>query len=501
MRGRHTVLGFLASALALLPAAPVTGQSPAWPAADPQARDAALFDARRPAEAEGRLTVRDGFTLALAGDLIISRPLTQAAPVPGFGPLMAVIAGSDAAFGNLETTLIDVRHFQGGPYPFDGDWANIGLPSVAPDLRRMGFGLLGRANNHALDWGLEGMRETGRHLDEAGIGYAGVGETAALARAPAYLETARGRVALVSFATTFRPTSEAMAPHGTAPARAGLSAVHLTLLVHVTQDTLKSLAAADCQMNQRSCGALPRSLALHGTTYVPDQRQFNEYRIDPQDLAELGRSIREARQHADLVIVAVHSHECEWDCDTGPKPELPGAFLKDLAHGAVDAGADVFVTTGIHNLGPMEIYHGRAVFYGLSNFFWSDIQEPVPQELFQRNRALLEQAYQYPERATDYDLTAPLNAGSFATAFTFQSVLAQVSFAHGAVSLIRLYPVSLGYGDNLRTSGTPRLETRTAQAHATIEQIVQRTGAYGLAALRPVPCGGGAVCIAVPPGH
>jgi poly-gamma-glutamate capsule biosynthesis protein CapA/YwtB (metallophosphatase superfamily) len=500
-RAGHLVFGLLASALALLSAGPGNGQTPAWPEADPQIRDPALFDERRPMEAESRLTVADGFTLALAGDLIIARPLTQATPVPGFAQLMAVIRGSDVAFGNLETSLIDIRHFQGGPYPFDGDWANIGLPAVAPDLRRMGFAVVGRANNHALDWGLEGMRETSHHLDEAGIGFAGVGETAALARAPAYLESSRGRIALVAFATTFRPTSEAMSPHGTAPARAGLSAVHLSLLVHVTQDTLKSLAAADCLMYQRSCGALPATLVLHGTTYMLDQRQFNEYRMDPQDLADLGRSIREARQHADLVIVAVHSHECEWDCDTEAKPELPGAFLKDLAHGAIDAGADVFVTTGIHNLGPIEFYHGRAVFYGLSNFFWSDIQEPVPQELYARNRVLLEQAYQHPARATDYDLTAPLNAGSFATAFTFQSVLAQVSFAHGATSLIRLYPVSLGYGENLRTSGTPRLETRPAEVRATIGQIVERTGAYGLAQLTPVPCGGGAVCVAAPAAH
>jgi hypothetical protein len=113
---------------------------------------------------------------------------------------------------------------------------------------------------------------------------------------------------------------------------------------------------------------------------------------------------------------------------------------------------------------------------------------------------LLAQAYRHPERATDYDLTAPLNAGSFATSFTFQSVLAQLSFAHGAVSAIRLYPVSLGYGDNLRSSGTPRLETRAAQASAILQQIVQRTAAFGLPALSLKACGGGASCVAVP-GH
>ena len=179
-------------------------------------------------------------------------------------------------------------------------------------------------------------------------------------------------------------------------------------------------------------------------------------------------------------------------------PQIPAQFLKDLAHAAIEAGADVFATTGVHNLGPIEIYHGRPVFYGLANFFWSDIQEPVPEELFALNRSLLEQAYRHPERATDYDLTAPLNAASFATPFTFQSVLAQVTVYHGAVTQIRLYPVSLGYGDNLRSSGTPRLVSTTPEANAILQQIIQRTAAFGLPALSVKSCGGGASCIAVP---
>jgi poly-gamma-glutamate capsule biosynthesis protein CapA/YwtB (metallophosphatase superfamily) len=476
----------------------VVHAAPPWPAVDPEPADAALFDPARPLAQESRLSVADNFSLALVGDMIISRPLTQAAPVPGFEPLLEVIRHSDAAIGNLETTLIDIRHFTGAPYPFAGDWANIGLPSVAPDLRRMGFGLVARANNHAMDWGLEGLRETARHLDEAGVVSAGAGNTAALARAPAYYESAKGRVALVAFATTFRPGSEAMAPHGTAPGRPGLSAVHVNLTVHVTESGMLALATASCQLYQRSCGAPPAALEFSGIRYVRDSRQFNEYLMDPADLAEVGRSIREARQHADVVIVAVHSHECAWDCDAPQTAQIPAEFLKDLAHGAIDAGADVFAITGIHNLGPIEVYRGRPVFYGLSNFFWSDIQEPVPQELYSLNRSLLEQAYKHPERATDYDLTAPLNAGSFATAFTFQSVLALVTFAHGQVAGVRLYPVSLGYGDNLRSSGTPRLVTGTREATAILQQVVDRTRAYGLPALSIHPCAGGASCIPLP---
>lgn len=45
----------------------------------------------------------------------------------------------------------------------------------------MGFDMLSYANNHTFDWGVEGMRETCRILDENEIIYSGVGENLAQA--------------------------------------------------------------------------------------------------------------------------------------------------------------------------------------------------------------------------------------------------------------------------------------------------------------------------------
>lgn len=472
--------------LALAGAAmPAGAEQPATAPAynDPGAREG-FFDPRRPLAAEARMTIADGFTLAVAGDLIITRPLSQAAKPKGFDALIGVIGGSDAAFGNLETPLLDIRYFKGAPFPFEGDWANLGEPAVAADLKAMGFDLVGRANNHVLDWGVEGMRETSGLLDAQGLAFAGVGEDAALARAPRYLETPKGRVALVSFATTFRPTSEAMPPRGQAPGRPGLSALHLTRTVHVTAAAMDALARADCALNKLNCEGAPDALTFEGVSYRRDTRAYDDYAIDPEDRAEIGRAIREARQHADLVIVAIHAHQCARNCGDTSAPQVPAEILKTIAHDAIDAGGDVFAASGIHNLGPIEIYRERPIFYGLGNFFWSDIIEPVPHELFQINRTMMEQGYAHPERATDYDLTAPLNATSFNNDFTFQSVLAQLRFAGGRLAEIRLNPVWLGYGETLRTSGTPRLESDPARAKAIFDAIAERTRAYGLPPLR-----------------
>ena len=72
-----------------------------------------------------------------------------------------------------------------------GSDAIIGTPAVARDLKTIGFDVMSRANNHATDWGLEGMRQTSRALDEAGIVHAGVGEHRAEARGARYFDTGK----------------------------------------------------------------------------------------------------------------------------------------------------------------------------------------------------------------------------------------------------------------------------------------------------------------------
>ena len=43
-------------------------------------------------------------------------------------------------------------------------------------------------------------------------------------------------------------------------------------------------------------------------------------------------------------------------------------FLIELAHKAIDNGADVFVGHGVHTLRGVEIYKGKPIFYGVASF-------------------------------------------------------------------------------------------------------------------------------------
>jgi poly-gamma-glutamate synthesis protein (capsule biosynthesis protein) len=459
--------------------------------ADPIEKDARHFDPRRPLARELTTDVPDGFTAGVVGDLIISRPLSQYAQrLPAFNSVLELLRSSDVQFGNLETTIFDVRNFAGAPYSWDGDWTNSSVPAVAQDLRSMGFAIVSRANNHSLDWGLEGMRETSRLLDGAGIVHAGTGEDRGRARAAQFLETPRARVALVSIASTFRPTTDALPGEGAAPGRAGLSALHVTRTVVVPPPAMAALARLDCTVHARHCTEIPGELELFDVKYRRGTAFEYDFAMDPEDLAEILKSVRSARENADFVIVAIHSHECTIDCDDPDQPRGAGNFLKELAHEAVDSGADLFVTTGNHNLGAIEMYRSavrgvRPIFYGLGNFFWSDVQDPLPHDLFQGNRSLLASAWKDPAKATDYDLTAPLNRDTFAHDFTFQSVIAVSRFDHNELAEIRLYPVELGYGERLPSSGIPRRVKDPRIAAAIFEQITEATHRFGLPRLEP----------------
>jgi poly-gamma-glutamate capsule biosynthesis protein CapA/YwtB (metallophosphatase superfamily) len=383
LAARIACLGF--AALLLTAVASARQVNPAGPGI----KNPALLDANRPPQRELQTNVPDGFTVTAVGDLIISRPLSQyAARDPHFKAVLDALHGTDVLYGNLETTIFDARTFKGYPYSFEGDWTNSSLPSVARDLRTMGFDLVSRANNHSFDWGLEGMRETNEWLNRAGIAYAGVGEDRALARAAAYFESSKARVGLVSFASTYRPTTDALPAQGAAPARPGLSALAVSEIVDLPPGDMQSLARVSCNLYRVGCGEVPPTIALFGNSFKTSDTFHYEYSVDPEDLAGIEAAIRSGKQNGDFLIAAIHSHECSVDCDDPNKAELPAGFLRGVAHGAIDSGADVFVTTGIHNLGPIEIYRGRPIFYGLRQLLLERHSvAPAPRSLSRECRA------------------------------------------------------------------------------------------------------------------
>jgi poly-gamma-glutamate synthesis protein (capsule biosynthesis protein) len=468
-----------------------------------------LFDPARPLARELEMSLDPAAVtdVIAVGDLVISRPLSHYGrpgrdggdpPEPAFARLLELLSApaTRAVCGNLETVIFELRGFSGAPYAWDGDWALSSTPAVADDLAAMGFTLLSRANNHAFDWGIEGVRETSRRLDRAGIAHAGTGDTLALARAAAHHEGGAGRIALVSCTATFRETTGALPARGTAPARPGVSAIAVsreTLVAPNVFELAGRLAAALPDTSHLEYGPRPGQepgegvVSLLGHRFVRDpdaeggRRVRYRHTIDEADLASVAHAIRLGKQHADFLIAALHSHEPATSDPDSP----PGGLTRTFARAAVEAGADMVVVTGIHRAGPVEIHRGCPIFHGLGNFFWSDIQEPLPHDLYARNADRIADAFAEPSGVTDADLTNLLNAGagnprtSFNTRSTFTSVLGRCRYARGRLQRVDLFPVDLGWPPRrLTRSGIPRLAAGEL-AEAILTDVARLSAPFG----------------------
>src|SRR5438105_2022718 len=133
-------------------------------------------------------------TMALTGDSLITMKLSVHTDQP-FLKLIELIRGADVAFTNFEMLLHDYE-----PYPStqSGGTYMRADPSIAKEIAWAGFDMVARANNHTGDYGVEGARLTTKHVAAAGLVQAGVGESLREAREAKYLDTDKGRVALVS---------------------------------------------------------------------------------------------------------------------------------------------------------------------------------------------------------------------------------------------------------------------------------------------------------------
>jgi poly-gamma-glutamate synthesis protein (capsule biosynthesis protein) len=131
--------------------------------------------------------------VALTGECMISRPLRPHREAR-FLRIRDLLHSADVRFGNGEILFHD---YEDPPGHLHVTYMR-GSPSLIGDLQWLGINLLSCANNHSHDFGEGGVLTNLRNLDRAGLVHAGTGRNYAEAVAPGYLETPRGRVALVA---------------------------------------------------------------------------------------------------------------------------------------------------------------------------------------------------------------------------------------------------------------------------------------------------------------
>jgi poly-gamma-glutamate capsule biosynthesis protein CapA/YwtB (metallophosphatase superfamily) len=275
----------------------------------------------------------NAMTITLTGQSMIRSDIRVTAPTAV--PVIQRLLKGDVIFTNLESAVAEkgetVHEGRGFLTP----------PEALDALETFGFNLLALSGNHAFDLKVTGIRNTIREADSRKIVHAGTGNNVAEAVAPGYLHTPKGTIALIASA------SGLITPGGSATAdRPGVNELRVE--------------AGDKE--NEATNDLPGVPAN-----TPNQ----------EDARRILQSIRDARQHADLVIVYQHNHVfgnhsfATIFTEGMPERLAPNDWLKKWTHEEIDAGADIIVMHGAPLLHGVEIYHGRPIFYDLGNFIYN----------------------------------------------------------------------------------------------------------------------------------
>lgn len=319
-------------------------------------------------------------TVALVGDLMPQRPFLGNVHTPGSAGVIALLEAADLVMANLECPLTT----RGAPA--DKLVAFRSNPSLARDLKAAGVDVVTLANNHMLDYGLDGMYDTAEALSGAGVAPVGAGRTLAEALNPAVREVSGARVAFLGVATTL-PVGSAAAPD-----RPGIAPIHVTTSYVVDPTSLDE---------------------------TPGIAPTVETRAWPEDVEKVADALVDAKRRADFCIVGIH-----WGVPNGWVAQFQdpiASYQRPLARALVEAGADAVVGHHPHVLHGIELIEGRPVFYSLGNF------------LFHTLRVGVQPVLRRPD--------PPYNWRSLRSPVNLDSAIALVTFEGGRASRTEIVPV------------------------------------------------------------
>ena len=268
--------------------------------------------------------IKDTLTFAFVGDIMMgttfpSRMLPADEGRNLFRDAKDILSRADIAAGNLEGTLCDggqtKKKVSSICYAFRTPTSYSHL------LKEAGFDFLGMANNHANDFGLEGIVSTEKELDAMGIG------------------------------------------------RAGIAGRQEYAILEIRGDDVTEV--------HRDENSNPAS--THPRTSTPSIRVgfcafgHNSYTITHTDTANVSRILKKLRSQVDLLVVCFHG-----GAEGAKASHLPQGkelflgenrgSLRQFAHQCIDLGADIVYGHGPHVPRCIELYNDKLIAYSLGNF-------------------------------------------------------------------------------------------------------------------------------------
>jgi poly-gamma-glutamate synthesis protein (capsule biosynthesis protein) len=380
----------------------------------------------------------------------------------GFAGVVDALRSVSIGLTTLEENLLDGKNIPHADTPGTIRWP-YGTRRQAEDLRRVGITVVSLANNHATDYGIEGMKQTQEILDDQGLRHAGSGADLAVAQAPVSLGAAPRRVAVFAITTSASPESRATHSRGEILGRPGANVLRYSPDVTVDPETFATLQHSPIATKSAERG----QLILSGTIIKKGPKTSVQLVPNEQDVHDILDQVKLARSQPGVVVVMLHSHEPRNQSDA------PAESVQSFAHALIDAGASLVVGSGPHQLRGIEVYKSGAIFYGLGNFaFDYAAVDPRGADVYEAGMDLYQLA-----------IGALGSMGSFRVPQTdepiwWQSVIAVTTFERGALKSIRLQPIDLGVDLPIARRGIPRIASseRAGEILRTLARLSQNFG-------------------------
>src|SRR6266850_2836803 len=258
--------------------------------------------------------------MILTGDVNLMNVTDPAVP---FALVEDEFRAADLVFCNLECCLYQPP--SGHSVEHEGFFAD---PEVAGEaLRSAGIHAVGLANN--VNYGEAAIMASIARLEQLEIAHCGAGANRALARATIILAHDGTRFGFLQRSSVYWPTN-----HEASEEAAGIAVIRGHTAYHVP-------------MHRSGPPANRPGIPPEILTWA-----------DPVYLRWLDEDIAALRGRAEFIVASFH-----W----GLHREVL-QYMKEIAHRAIDAGADLVIGHGPHFSLPVEVYKGRPIFYGLGSF-------------------------------------------------------------------------------------------------------------------------------------
>jgi poly-gamma-glutamate synthesis protein (capsule biosynthesis protein) len=265
-------------------------------------------------------------TLCLTGDILPTRRLLD--PPASARSVYDLLHRADFAVGNYEMPLTRAE------VPLQKLLNIRAAPEIAADVPMLGVDVVTIANNHAVDYGWAGLRDTREALSDAGIAVIGAGETCTAAMRPIVREVAGVRVGVIAF-SCLTPTGT-----GASKYRPGISAIHVQTAYEI-----------DPWYQMEEPGD-PSVVRIRTT-------------VRADDLATALAAVADLRARCDIVLVTIH-----WGFGSG---EDLAEYQLPLGQALVEAGADVVHGHHPHAIHAIGFHRGKPILFSAGTFIGQQV--------------------------------------------------------------------------------------------------------------------------------